>query len=225
MKYNETINFEPISTNNIILAYKNGIFPMAENEDSPDIFWVEPKRRGIIDIKGISINRKLKKLIKQNIYDVRINTNFTKVIEGCAKKSPKRKTTWINGSIIDAYIKLHQKGYAHSIECYSNNILIGGLYGVSIGSIFFGESMFSNKDGASKIALLHLLERLKVGKYIVLDTQFITNHLKFFGAKEISQKKFLQILKIALESKGSFFEIDKNNNVKNKKYPILENFT
>ena len=225
MKINKSDNFQKISLDMIILAYRNGIFPMAENENSSDVFWVEPKKRGIIDLNDYSIGRKLKKLIRQNNFDVRVNTNFKKVIESCAEKGPKRHATWINASIIDAYIKLHRNGYAHSVECYSNNVLIGGLYGVSIGAVFFGESMFSRKEGGSKIALLHLLERLKIGKYIILDTQFITNHLKLFGAKEIKQEEFIEILQKALKNNGNFLAIDRNNISKNTKYPRIENFS
>ena len=167
MKNSETTNFEPISTNNIILAYRNGIFPMAENKDSPDIFWVEPKKRGIIDIKDFSINRKLKKFIKQNTYDVRINTNFKKVIEGCAKIRPKRQTTWINASIIDAYIKLSivKKCSVNFLETVSPTYLIprenktfsNGLFLLSsIPFIIFAAHFFPSFFKGSKFSIFNL---------------------------------------------------------------------
>tara|TARA_B100000686_G_scaffold348403_1_gene439375 strand:+ start:9939 stop:10613 length:675 start_codon:yes stop_codon:yes gene_type:complete len=215
---------QKISFENLMKAYRNGVFPMAENFNSLDVFWVEPKKRGIIELQELKISRKLKKLIRVNKYEIRINTNFQGVIEGCANIRSAREDTWINGSIIDAYIDLHFKGHAHSVESYLNNTLVGGLYGVSIGGVFFGESMFSIAKDASKIALIHLLERLKIGEYYILDTQFITNHLKFFGAKEISQKFFMQILKDALKIKADFFKLGPVGSLNRNNYPKIENF-
>ncbi len=221
---NNYIDYKKISFENIMMAYRNGVFPMAENVNSTDVFWVEPKKRGVIELKELKIGRKLKKLIRINKYEIRIDTDFIGIIEGCANIRAERKDTWINASIMDAYIDLHYKGFAHSIECYSNNILVGGLYGVSMGGVFFGESMFSIAQDASKIALIHLLERLKIGKYYILDTQFITDHLKFFGAKEISQKRFLEVLKKTLEIKADFFKLGPAGSLDQNSYPKIKNF-
>ena len=191
-------NYTKIDYKNVLDAYKHGLFPMSEDHNSLDIFWVKPKIRGVIDPFKVTIRKKLKRLLNKNPYTIKVNTDFIGVIEGCAETTKIRDNTWINPSIRDVYIELHYKGYAHSIECYTNKELIGGLYGVAMGGVFFGESMFSKSPNASKVALVHLIERLKIGKFTILDTQFITEHLKTFGAYEINQDKFLDILKKAL---------------------------
>jgi len=222
---NNTNNlYKTISVDSIISGYKVGIFPMAEDKNSKDIFWVSPQKRGVINLEKLSIGRNLKKLINKNTYILKVDTDFIGVIEGCASIGSKRENTWINSSIMDAYINLHYQGYAHSVECYSNNLLVGGLYGVSLGGIFFGESMFSIAPEASKISLLHLMERLKIGNFSILDTQFITDHLKKFGAIEVNQKEFLKMLKDALKIKANFFKMSPVGALDESFYPKIKNF-
>ena len=224
MRNNLKKNYAKIDYNNVLDAYRHGLFPMSEDSNSSDIFWVKPKIRGVIDPYKVTIRKKLKRLLNKHSYFLKINTDFIGVIEGCAEPSKNRKNTWINPSIIDVYIELHYKGYAHSIECYSNNELVGGLYGVAIGGVFFGESMFSKLQDASKIALLHLIDRLKVGNFSVLDTQFITEHLKTFGAYEIDQDKFLVILKKALLVEANFFNMGPSGDLNIGLYPKSNNY-
>jgi len=217
-------NYAKIDYQNVLDAYKHGLFPMSEDHNSPDIFWVKPKVRGVIDPFKVTIRKKLKRLLSKNPYTIKINTDFIGVIEGCAETTKIRDNTWINPSIRDVYIELHYKGYAHSIECYSNKELIGGLYGVAMGGVFFGESMFSKSPNASKVALVHLIERLKIGKFTILDTQFITEHLKTFGAYEINQDKFLDILKKALLVEANFFSIGPSGELNLELYPKSYNY-
>ncbi|MDB9761891.1 leucyl/phenylalanyl-tRNA--protein transferase [Alphaproteobacteria bacterium] len=217
-------NYTKIDCQNVLDAYKHGLFPMSEDHNSPDIFWVKPKIRGIIDPYKVTLRKKLKRLLNKNPYTIKINTDFIGVIEGCAETTKIRDNTWINPSIRDVYIELHYKGYAHSIECYLNKELVGGLYGVAMGGVFFGESMFSKSPNASKIALVHLIERLKIGKFTILDTQFITDHLKTFGAYEINQDKFLDILKTALLIEANFFSIGPSGDLNIKLYPKSYNY-
>jgi len=212
-------NYTKIDYQNVLDAYKHGLFPMSEDHNSPDIFWVKPKIRGIIDPYKVTLRKKLKRLLNKNPYTIKINTDFIGVIEGCAETTKIRDNTWINPSIRDVYIELHYKGYAHSIECYSNKELVGGVYGVAMGGVFFGESMFSKSPNASKVALVHLIERLKIGKFTILDTQFITDHLKTFGAYEINQDKFLDILKKALLVEANFFSIGPSGELNIQLYP------
>jgi len=217
-------NYIKIDYKNVLDAYRHGLFPMSENIDSPDIFWVKPKIRGIIDPYKITVRKKVKQLLNKQPYIIKINTDFIRVIESCAEPSKNRENTWINSSIRDVYIELHYKGYAHSIECYSNDKLIGGLYGVAIGGVFFGESMFSKVKDASKIALLHLIDRLKKGRFTILDTQFITEHLKTFGAYEIKQENFLIILNKALQVNADFFKMGKSGELNENLYPQSKNY-
>ena len=217
-------NYSKIDYQNVLDAYKHGLFPMSEDHNSPDIFWVKPKIRGIIDPYKVTLRKKLKRLLNKNPYTIKINTDFIGVIEGCAETTKIRDNTWINPSIRDVYIELHYKGYAHSIECYLNKELVGGLYGVAMGGVFFGESMFSKSPNASKVALVHLIERLKIGNFTILDTQFITDHLKTFGAYEINQDKFLDILKKALLVEANFFNIGPSGGLNIKLYPKSYNY-
>lgn len=213
-----------INYKNILDAYCNGIFPMAENIDSSDVFWVKPKNRGVINPYKINIRRKLKRFINTEPFKIKINTDFIGVIEACSEITNGRENTWINPSIRDVFIELHYKGYAHSVECYSNDGLVGGLYGVAIGGMFFGESMFSRMTNASKVALLHLIDRLKVGNFVLLDTQFITEHLKTMGAYEIDQESFLIILKKALKINSDFYKMSKSGALDINLYPKSGNY-
>jgi len=183
-----------LSTDLVLKAYEKGIFPMSDSNYDPYIYWVEPKERGVIDLREFKVSKSLIKQIKKQTYTIEINSNFEKVINLCAKNK-KRKNSWINKQIIENYTKLHKLGFAKSIECYFDNSLVGGLYGIIVGRIFCGESMFSIKENASKIALTYLAALLKQGGFKFIDTQFYSDHLKQFGTKKISRNKYLKLLK------------------------------
>ena len=188
----------------LISAYSTGIFPMSEARDAPSIFWVEPKMRAILPLDSFHIPQSLKKKVRNKKFEVTYNTNFRFVIEACANIPRQKKGTWINDEIISAYSDLHEIGLAHSIECRLNGNIVGGLYGVSINGVFCGESMFSQATDASKVALVHLVARMKYCQLQLLDTQFITDHLKKFGAIEISARDYLICLEKALKSNSRF---------------------
>lgn len=183
----------------VLHAYASGIFPMSESQDDDDVFWVDPEQRGVIPIDGFHISRSLAKLIKSAPYQVRFNTDFNAVVEGCAD----RDVTWINGTIFSLYRALFDMGFAHSVELWEDKALIGGAYGVAINGAFFGESMFSRRPSASKIALAHLVDRLRLGGFTLLDTQFITPHLATMGAIEIPRDAYHERLEVALNTEAS----------------------
>ena len=189
----------------ILNAYATGIFPMADGRDDGDTYWVEPKMRGIIPLDTFKTPRSLKKFMTTCDYTVTFNTAFQGVIRSCAE-SPRvhESNTWINHQIESWFMDLHAKGYAHSIEVWDGNELIGGLYGLAQGGCFNGESMFSKRENASKIALVHLVERLKFKKFALLDTQFINDHLKQFGCVEIPQTDYIKRLNDALKLHVTF---------------------
>ena len=188
-----------ITTDLILKAYTAGLFPMAENREDPDIFWVEPKMRGILPLDDFHASKRLIKKIRQGIYRVTINKAFDQVIDACSNPRPGHEDTWINPMIKSLYSDLHEQGFVHSIECWDEGELVGGLYGVAIGGAFFGESMFHRKTDASKIALCYLVARLKAGHFKLLDTQFQTDHLKQFGTMEIPKDEYLIQLDAALQ--------------------------
>jgi leucyl/phenylalanyl-tRNA---protein transferase len=188
----------------LLQAYSVGLFPMAESADDPSIHWVEPKLRGIIPLDSFYTSTKLKRVVRSNKFEVKFNTNFSGVIDACAASTPDRPSTWINARIRSLYIELHALSFCHSVEVYHAGALVGGLYGVSLGGAFFGESMFHTATNASKIALVHLVERLKLQGFTLLDTQFITDHLKQFGAIEIKAKKYRALLDGALKVEAEF---------------------
>ena len=177
----------------IIEAYSKGIFPMADSHNDPFVYWVDPKIRGIINLREFKISKSLRKVLKKKNYKVKINKNFEKVINLCAK-NPLRNNTWINNQIIINYIKLHKIGKANSVECYYNNELVGGLYGILLGNIFCGESMFSIQKNASKISMAYLAAHLMEGGFEFIDTQFYSEHLKQFGTKKIMKSEYLKLL-------------------------------
>jgi leucyl/phenylalanyl-tRNA--protein transferase len=193
----------------IVRAYQAGIFPMAEDASSPDLFWVSPQRRGIIPLDGFHISRSLRKTLKSHPYQIRIDSDFDAVIEGCATAGPERETTWINPEIRRLYGTLFKRGVVHTVEVWDGPALVGGLYGVSLGGAFFGESMFHRKTDCSKIAMAHLLQRLVAGGYQLLDTQFVTDHLKTFGGVEIPREDYEARLAEALHQDGDFHAIDR----------------
>lgn len=193
----------------LIEAYKQGLFPMAYSADSPYVHWICPEKRGQLSIEKLHISKSLKKTVLHNIkrngpYIIKINTDFESVIRACADAREDRPETWINQPIIDAYCELHKRGRAHSVECWRDDALVGGLYGVAVGSAFFGESMFSRETNTSKIALVHLCARLWKGGYTLLDTQFINEHLKQFGVYEISHGAYIERLRGAIKREADF---------------------
>lgn len=187
---------EPELTPELLLrAYASGIFPMSESQDDPEIFWVDPSRRGVLPLGGFHISRSLRKTILAGGYDICFDTDFDGTVMGCADRSE----TWINPEIFSIYQKLHHAGHAHSLEIWQGRDLIGGVYGVALGQAFFGESMFSRRRDASKIALAYLVDRLRQTGFRLFDTQFITPHLKSLGGLEIDRQVYLSLLASAVE--------------------------
>lgn len=185
-------------------AYRSGLFPMAESHENGEIFWVNPDLRGIIPLSQVAPVRSLRRALRDNSYAITVDANFRRVIEMCAEVTVDRPETWINSEIIKWYTDLHIEGHAHSVECWKNNRLVGGLYGVSIGAAFFGESMFSRETNASKVALAYLVQRLVEGGYVLLDVQFVTEHLSRLGAIEVSRVQYLDYLEDALRETAHF---------------------
>jgi len=188
----------------LLRAYAYGIFPMAEGRTDPAVHWIEPERRGIIPIDSFHAPRRLRRTVRQGVYDVRCNTDFAAVIRGCADSAPGRKDTWINRSIENLHTRLFEMGFAHSIEAWEADELVGGLYGIALGGAFFGESMFSRARDASKVALVHLVARLRLGNFALLDSQFVTEHLAQFGAREIERDEYRERLAAALGIPAQF---------------------
>jgi leucyl/phenylalanyl-tRNA--protein transferase len=188
----------------LLKAYACGIFPMAESADDPGLFWVEPEFRGIIPLNNFHIPNRLARTVRQNLFDIRFDTDFYAVIDACSQVSPARNTTWINERIKRLYGELFELGHCHSVEAWQEDKLVGGLYGVKIGAAFFGESMFSRATNASKVALVHLVERLTSHNFMLLDTQFTTDHLKKFGAIDVSREDYEILLNNALQKEALF---------------------
>jgi leucyl/phenylalanyl-tRNA--protein transferase len=189
----------PILTPEILLsAYAQGLFPMAERRDDPTLFWVSPDKRGVIPLDGFHVPKRLARTVKSNRYRVTSDQAFVRVMHACATPAPGREQTWINDEILRLYTGLHAGGHAHSVECWVGDELAGGLYGVSLGAAFFGESMFSNIRDASKVALVELVGIMRRGGFLLLDTQFLTPHLTQFGAYEIPREDYLARLHVAI---------------------------
>jgi leucyl/phenylalanyl-tRNA--protein transferase len=188
----------------LLKAYSCGIFPMAESAEDPALYWIEPEQRGIIPFERFHVPDRLVRTIRTTHYRVRVDLDFDAVIDGCAQPQPGRARTWINTRIRNLYRKLFERGDCHTVEVYDGDELVGGLYGVSLGCAFFGESMFHRTRDASKIALVHLVARLKAGRYRLLDTQFVTEHLRRFGALEVSRPAYHKLLDAALVGEGEF---------------------
>jgi leucyl/phenylalanyl-tRNA---protein transferase len=189
----------------LLRAYSIGVFPMAEDRDDPELFWVDPRLRGVIPLDGFHVPRRLARTIRSGRYHVTFDYDFHAVIEACAEASEGRPQTWINDRIVTLYTSLSHMGYAHSVECWRDGELVGGLYGISLGGAFFGESMFSRARDASKVALVHLVARLVAGGYALLDAQFITSHLSQFGAREIPRAEYRVLLAEALKVNADFY--------------------
>jgi len=188
----------------LLKAYACGIFPMAESADDPALYWIEPERRGIIPLDTFHVPSRLARTVRSDSFVVAIDRDFDAVIAGCAQPAPGRARTWINKRIHHLYKKLYERGDAHTVEVYEGDRLVGGLYGVSLGRAFFGESMFHIARDASKVALVHLVARLTAGNYRLLDTQFVTDHLRTFGATEVSRPAYHKLLDAALVGEGEF---------------------
>ena len=192
----------------LLKAYAIGVFPMAERRDAPDVVWVEPDIRGILPLDHFHVPRSLAKTLRKHPFEITVDRDFAAVMEGCAEAAPGRENTWINDVILELYGDLHARGHAHSVECWRDGYLAGGLYGVKIGAAFFGESMFSRVTDASKIALVHLVERLRAGGFLLLDTQFITTHLARFGAIGLSRAAYKRMLEAALAREADFYSLE-----------------
>lgn len=188
----------------LLKAYASGVFPMAESADDPEVFWVRPETRGVIPLDAFHIPKSLARTLRRNRFEVRFDGDFEAVIDACAEKRETRRSTWINAPIREAYVELHRMGHAHSVEAWREGRLAGGLYGVSLGRVFFGESMFSRETDASKVCLVRLVERLAAQGYALLDTQFTTEHLKRFGAVDVPRDRYETMLEEALKKTANF---------------------
>lgn len=189
----------------LLRAYASGLFPMAEHADDPGLFWVEPKERGIIPLDRFHVSQRLARTVAADRFEVTIDQDFDAVIAGCAAPDDGREETWINSRIRQLYGELFDLGYCHTVEIRQEGRLVGGLYGVSLGAVFFGESMFHRARDASKVALVHLVARLQRGGYQLLDTQFVTAHLARFGAIAVPRKLYMTKLDAALEHEGEWW--------------------
>jgi leucyl/phenylalanyl-tRNA---protein transferase len=194
----------------LLRAYAAGIFPMAESADDSALYWIEPDERGIIPLDGLRISQSLRKAVRRRRFEIRIDTDFEGVISACAEKTPDRNSTWINNRIRALYTQLFRMGCCHTVECWNGGKLVGGLYGVRIGAIFFGESMFSRQTDASKVALVHLVARLKAGGFKLLDAQFVNPHLERLGAVAVAKADYHTLMEplLALEADFNAFTGD-----------------
>ncbi|MEZ5811410.1 MAG: leucyl/phenylalanyl-tRNA--protein transferase [Rhizobiaceae bacterium] len=193
-----------IPTDALLRAYSQGIFPMAEDADDPEVFWVRPETRGVIPLDDFHIPRSLAKTLRRKPFEIAFDRDFDAVIAACAEARETRRSTWINGPIREAYGKLFEIGHCHTVEAWAGERLVGGLYGVTLGRAFFGESMFSRERDASKISLVHLVDRLKHRGFVLLDTQFTTDHLVRFGAIDVPRLKYEKLLAEALQGEAEF---------------------
>ena len=188
----------------LLSCYARGVFPMADAREDDRVFLIDPERRGVLPLEGFHVSRRLARTVRGEPYEIRTDTAFRAVVQACAQAGPGRAETWINHPIENLYVRLHELGFAHTVECWQDGELVGGLYGVSLQGAFFGESMFSRRRDASKVALVHLVARLRVGGYRLLDAQFMTEHLTQFGAEEISRLDYHRRLALALSAEADF---------------------
>jgi leucyl/phenylalanyl-tRNA--protein transferase len=191
----------------LLACYARGVFPMADAREDSRVFLIDPERRGVIPLDRFHVPRRLARTVRGDPFDVRVDTAFGRVVAACAETAPGRLETWINEPIERLYNRLHELGYAHSVECWTEGELVGGLYGVALHGAFFGESMFSRRTDASKVALAHLAARLIAGGYVLLDTQFLTGHLARFGAEEIPRRDYHRRLARAMAVEGDFHRL------------------
>ncbi len=195
------------TADDLIACYRRGVFPMAEARDDDRVFLIDPERRGVLPLEGFHVPRRLARTVRAKPFEIRIDTAFDAVIEACASPAPDRPETWINTPIRQLYRELFGRGLVHTVECWSNDQLVGGLYGVALGGAFFGESMFSTQRDASKVALVHLVGRLIAGGYGLLDAQFMTDHLAQFGAIEMARPDYRRALAQALPLPADFYRL------------------
>ncbi|MBS0518848.1 MAG: leucyl/phenylalanyl-tRNA--protein transferase [Proteobacteria bacterium] len=188
----------------LLQAYRIGVFPMGERRDDPKLYWLDPRQRAVLPLDGFHLPKRLARTVRSGHFQVSADTAFTEVLRACAEPRPGHPESWINEPIIELYSELHRRGHAHSIECRCEGRLVGGLYGVSVGATFFGESMFSRERDASKVALVHLVARLIKGGFRLLDCQFMTEHLRSFGAIEIQREEFRSRLADAVDRAATF---------------------
>jgi leucyl/phenylalanyl-tRNA--protein transferase len=194
-----------INPEELLLAYRLGIFPMAESRNAEEVLWVRPHERGILPLDKFHVPKRLARVVRSNRFQITADTQFEAVIRACAESQPDRPETWINDAIIDVFISLYRRGFAHSIETWQDGKLVGGLYGLSLGGAFFAESKFSRATDASKVALVHVAARLKAGGYSLLDAQFPNPHLDQFGAATVTEERFQFMLAQALARTGDFY--------------------
>ncbi|MEE2692859.1 MAG: leucyl/phenylalanyl-tRNA--protein transferase [Pseudomonadota bacterium] len=196
---------DSIDPDQLLKAYTLGYFPMARRRDDAAVVWVLPDVRGVLELERARLPKKLRRLMARDPFEIRIDEGFASVVRACAAPAPGRRETWINDPIEEVYCELHRLGYAHSVECYEDGTLVGGLYGVALGGAFCGESMFSRRDNASKIAMAHLIGRLKLGGFTLLDTQFHTPHLAQFGVAEMANEEYQERLTDCLSAEADFY--------------------
>ncbi|MQA65831.1 MAG: leucyl/phenylalanyl-tRNA--protein transferase [Alphaproteobacteria bacterium] len=195
----------PLTPELLLRIYAAGIFPMAEDADDPTLHWVDPEHRGILRLEAFHVSRSLQRTLRRAPFDVGVDQAFDAVVAACAAARFERPSTWINGEIRRLVSELFHMGHAHSVECRKDGRLVGGLYGIALGGAFFGESMFSLETDASKVALCHLVARLRRGGFVLLDTQFLTEHLARFGAVEIGREEYHARLSEALRVDAVFY--------------------
>ena len=188
----------PLTPELLVYGYTRGVFPMADPDEGDAVYWYAPDPRGVLPLDGFHVSKTLAKLVRQDRFEVVTDRGFEAVMRACAASAPGRETTWISDEVIAAYVALHRRGAAHSVECWQGGELVGGLYGVALGGAFFGESMFHRARDASKVALVHLVRRLRRGGFTLLDVQFVTPHLARFGAVEIARAAYERRLAAAL---------------------------
>ena len=188
----------------LLRAYGLGIFPMAESRDDPRLFWVDPDTRGVIPLDAFHLSRRLARRVRSGVFEPRIDSDFSGVIQACAEPRPGHPETWINDQIVALYAALFERGHVHTVECWREGSLVGGLYGVSLRGAFFGESMFSRESDASKVALVHLVDHLRDRGFRLLDVQFLTPHLETLGAIEVSRADYQEMLRSALDVNARF---------------------
>ena len=195
---------ETVTPSLLLRAYACGIFPMADSADDPSLYWVEPAIRGVLPLDAFRLPRRLARTVRADVFEIRIDTDFAQVIDNCAASRPGRRSTWINATIRELYGKLFRLGHVHTVEAWRDGAMVGGLYGVKLGAAFFGESMFARERDASKVALTHLVARLRRGGFQLLDTQFVTEHLARFGTIETAREEYHLLLDAALEGEAEF---------------------
>lgn len=197
----------------LLRAYAIGVFPMAEDREDQDLFWIDPRMRGVLPLQSMHVPRRLKRTLRSGRFHITFNHRFEEVMEGCAEETEGRPRTWINDKILTLYTSLYRMNHAHSVEVWEGVELVGGLYGVSLGKAFFGESMFSRSRDASKVGLVHLAARLVRGGFTLLDTQFVTRHLERFGVVEIPRAEYRTLLAEAIEGTADFAQNYDDNEV------------